>query len=75
MPLVDGALFRWRIPDARSVESVVGELVADGSARAAQPNYRFVLQRAVGRARAIPPNMHWPACGCPRRISWPAAIA
>jgi hypothetical protein len=54
LPLVGGTLFRWRIPDSRSVENVVRELVADGSVRSAQPNYRFILQQASAASEGDP---------------------
>jgi hypothetical protein len=37
-------LFRWRIPDRRSVASVVRALQADRVVTSAQPNYLFTLQ-------------------------------
>ena len=37
-------LYRWRIPDRRSVASVVRALEADRIVASAQPNYLFVLQ-------------------------------
>ncbi len=37
-------LFRWRIPDRRSVASVVRALEADRVVTSAQPNYLFALQ-------------------------------
>jgi hypothetical protein len=37
-------LFRWRIPDRRSVASLVRALERDALAAAAQPNYLFTLQ-------------------------------
>jgi subtilisin family serine protease len=37
-------LFRWRIPDRRSVASVVRALAADRVVTSAQPNYLFALQ-------------------------------
>ncbi len=40
-------MFRWRIPDSRSVASVVQELQADGNVRSVQPNFRFTLQQAA----------------------------
>ncbi len=46
-PLIGSTLFRWRIPDNRSVTTVVAELVADNTIKSAQPNYRFTLQQAV----------------------------
>lgn len=54
LPLVGGTLFRWRVPDSRSVENVVRELVADGSVRSAQPNYRFILQQALAASEGDP---------------------
>jgi subtilisin family serine protease len=46
-PLIGSTLFRWRIPDGRPVDAVIRALVADGSVRSAQPNYRFTLQQAA----------------------------
>lgn len=54
LPLIGGTLLRWRIPDSRSVENVVRELVADGSVRSAQPNYRFILQQAGAPSEGDP---------------------
>ncbi|HVX91782.1 MAG TPA: S8 family serine peptidase [Xanthobacteraceae bacterium] len=44
-------LFRWRIPDRRSVTTVLRELENDASIRSVQPNYVYTLQqnaRAAG---------------------------
>ncbi|MEW6643281.1 MAG: S8 family serine peptidase [Pseudomonadota bacterium] len=46
-PLIGSTMYRWRIPDNRSVNAVVRELVADNVIRSAQPNYRFTLQQAA----------------------------
>lgn len=46
-------LFRWRIPDRRSVASVVRALEADGAVRSAQPNYVFALQQDA-KAATLP---------------------
>jgi subtilisin family serine protease len=39
-------LFRWRIPDRRSVASVVRALEGDAVVASAQPNYLFTLQQS-----------------------------
>lgn len=46
-PLIGATMFRWRIPDSRSIDSVARRLLADGSVRAVQRNYRFALQQAA----------------------------
>jgi subtilisin family serine protease len=38
-------LYRWRIPDRRSVATVVRALEADNIVASAQPNYQFALQQ------------------------------
>ena len=38
-------LYRWRIPDRRSVRNVVRALEADNAVASAQPNYKFALQQ------------------------------
>jgi subtilisin family serine protease len=43
-------LFRWRIPDRRSVASVVRALEADRMVASAQPNYLFTLQQDEAKA-------------------------
>jgi hypothetical protein len=42
-------LFRWRIPDRRSVAAVVRALEADRVVASAQPNYLFTLQEDEAR--------------------------
>ena len=44
--LAGTTLYRWRIPDRRSVRAVVLELEADNAVASAQPNYLFALQQA-----------------------------
>jgi len=43
--LTNTTLFRWRIPDRRSVATVVRALEGDRVVSAAQPNYLFTLQQ------------------------------
>jgi subtilisin family serine protease len=43
--LTGTTMFRWRIPDGRSVEQVIRELQADGTVLSAQPNYIFMAQQ------------------------------
>jgi len=43
--LAGATMFRWRIPDRRSVAAVVRALEADRAVTAAQPNYLFTLQQ------------------------------
>lgn len=43
--LLGSTLYRWRIPDRRSVPAVVRELEADRLVAWAQPNYLFMLQQ------------------------------
>jgi subtilisin family serine protease len=45
-PLIGATMFRWRIPDGRSIEAVTRQLLATGSIRAVTRNYRFALQQA-----------------------------
>ena len=45
-PLVGTTMFRWVIPDNRSVSAVIRQLEADGNVRSAQPNYVHRLQQA-----------------------------
>ena len=42
-------LYRWRIPDRRSVAGVVRALEADSVVASAQPNYLFTLQQAEAK--------------------------
>jgi len=44
-PLIGATLFRWRIPDNRSVETVRRQLLASGSILSVQRNFRFALQQ------------------------------
>ena len=48
--LTNSTMFRWRIPDSRSVEEVVRILSADANIKSAQPNYVFRIQQAAGAA-------------------------
>ncbi len=43
-------LFRWRIPDGRSVASVIRALEREAAVLSAQPNYQYALQQAAGAA-------------------------
>jgi subtilisin family serine protease len=43
--LTGTTLYRWRIPDRRSVTTVVRALEGDATVASAQPNYLFVLQQ------------------------------
>ncbi len=45
-------LFRWRIPDRRSVAAVVRALESDRVVATAQPNYLFALQQDEAKAAA-----------------------
>lgn len=44
-PLIGATMFRWRIPDRRSIDSVARRLLADSGVRSVQRNYRFTLQQ------------------------------
>src|ERR1019366_8406794 len=50
--LAGTTLFRWRIPDRRSVAAVVRVLEADRVVASAQPNYLFTLQQVERKAGA-----------------------
>jgi len=52
VPLTNSTFFRWRIPDGRSVDTVVRELVAGGNVKAAQRNNIFKLQQGATPAAA-----------------------
>ena len=52
--LAGATLFRWRIPDRRSVASVVRALEADRTVASAQPNYLFALQQNENRSAGDP---------------------
>ncbi len=43
-------LYRWRIPDRRSVPTVIRALEADTVVASAQPNYQFTLQQTAAGA-------------------------
>ncbi|MDO8874895.1 MAG: S8 family serine peptidase [Pseudolabrys sp.] len=43
-------MYRWRIPDRRSVGAVVRALEADNIIASAQPNYQYTLQQAAQSA-------------------------
>lgn len=45
-PLLGSRMFRWRISDDRSVETVIRQIMAGGGVDSANPNYRFDLQQA-----------------------------
>lgn len=44
-PLIGSRMFRWRITDNRSVETVIRQVLAGGGVQSANPNYRFALQQ------------------------------
>jgi subtilisin family serine protease len=44
-PLIGATMFLWRIPDRRSIDTVRRRLLADGSVRSVQHNFRFTLQQ------------------------------
>jgi subtilisin family serine protease len=48
--LTGTTMFRWRIPDRRSVTTVVRALERDATVVSAQPNYLFALQQTNGEA-------------------------
>jgi hypothetical protein len=52
-PLTGTTLFRWRIPDGRSVQSVASAISASGAARAT-PNFRYRLQQTAAAAAPAP---------------------
>ncbi len=47
-------LYRWRIPDRRSVAGVVRTLEADNVVASAQPNYLFTLQQDAAKTEGDP---------------------
>lgn len=57
-PLLNSTFFRWRIPDGRSVDTVVRELAADRSIRSAQRNSIFRLQQAAAAAEKGAPEQY-----------------
>ena len=52
--LTGTTMFRWRIPDRRSVTTVVRALEAERVVASVQPNYLFTLQDAVAKAAGDP---------------------
>lgn len=56
MTLTGTTLFRWRIPDRRSVATVVRALEADRVVASAQPNYIFTLQDDAASASGTLPQ-------------------
>lgn len=44
-PLIGSTMFRWRIPDRRSIDTVARQLMASGNVKSVQRNYRFTLQQ------------------------------
>lgn len=52
MQLSGTTLYRWRIPDRRSVSAVIRQLEADGVVASAQPNYLYSLQQNGGSGDA-----------------------
>jgi subtilisin family serine protease len=45
-PLIGSTMFRWRIPDRRSVDQVAQRLLAEGTVLSVQRNFVFKLQQA-----------------------------
>ncbi|OQW60783.1 MAG: hypothetical protein A4S14_03190 [Proteobacteria bacterium SG_bin9] len=45
-PLIGSRMFRWRINDNRSVETVIRQVMSGGGVQSAHPNRRFALQQA-----------------------------
>jgi hypothetical protein len=50
--LAGTTLYRWRIPDSRSVATVVRSLQGDAAVTSAQPNYLFTLEDAANKSSA-----------------------
>lgn len=46
-PLIGSRMFRWRISDGRSVETVTRQVIAGGGVKSASPNFRFALQQTA----------------------------
>jgi len=64
--LLNSTVYRWRIPDRRSVATVVRALEGDNRVASAQPNYLFALQQTPAEAKtdptaALPPRYGDPA--------------
>ncbi|HLA20515.1 MAG TPA: S8 family serine peptidase [Pseudolabrys sp.] len=49
--LTGTTMYRWRIPDRRSVAAVVRALETDAAVASAQPNYLFTLQQDAAKAK------------------------
>lgn len=49
-PLIGSRMFRWRINDNRSVETVIRQVLSGGGVQSAHPNFRFALQQAAQRS-------------------------
>jgi subtilisin family serine protease len=49
-PLIGSTMFRWRIPDRRSIDTVTRQLMASGNVKSVQRNYRFTLQQDASAA-------------------------
>ena len=69
--LTGSTLFRWQIPDARSVPDVLRMLSADAGVRSAQPNYVFTLQQE--RAAAARSTLGDPAQYVLQKLQIPLA--
>ncbi|HZD91123.1 MAG TPA: S8 family serine peptidase, partial [Pseudolabrys sp.] len=52
--LTGTTFFRWRIPDRRSVRTVIRALERDRVVASAQPNYLYTLQQAAPKAEGDP---------------------
>ena len=47
LPLIAATVFRWRIPDSRSITTVLNDLATDVDVRLAQPNQRIRTQQTA----------------------------
>jgi hypothetical protein len=54
LALTGTTMFRWRIPDRRSVPAVIRALEADRVVASAQPNYLYTLQEDAAKPDAVP---------------------
>jgi subtilisin family serine protease len=52
--LTGTTLYRWRIPDRRSVPTMIRQIETDAVAVSAQPNYLFALQQTETKAEGDP---------------------
>jgi subtilisin family serine protease len=52
--LTGTTLYRWRIPDRRSVPTMIRQLETDSVVASAQPNYLFSLQQSETKAEGDP---------------------